>query len=156
MKRTKLNRWPKRYRQQIRKALERSKPLVGVGWPVRRRNKYNAQPQPAPLGERLGFASKDERDRYQQLKILERAGIISDVKRQQEIILTKARISYTADATYIEDGVKIVEDYKGFIGERFRVIMQLWRVYGPAVLRVVTRAHGAFIVCREIPKGRSK
>lgn len=87
----------------------------------------------------ITFDSKHEAHRYQELKVLQDAGIIFDLKLQVEFILIPAqyapstevyksgrkkgkpkpglllerKCSYIADFVYIENGVLIVEDAKG-------------------------------------------
>jgi len=66
------------------------------------------------------FDSKLEAQRYQELRLLEKAGQISDLRRQVRFeIIPKTRATrahhYTADFTYIEGGVPIVEDVKGVL-----------------------------------------
>lgn len=69
------------------------------------------------------FDSKKEARRYQELKLMERAGVISDVQCQVAFTLVekvkfsneeraKPAIRYFADFVYMKDGVKIVEDVK--------------------------------------------
>lgn len=71
----------------------------------------------------IKFDSKRESERYQQLKLLVRAGKIQDLKLQVpfELIPTQ-RIDgkvveqscvYVADFVYTEDGKQVVEDVKG-------------------------------------------
>lgn len=70
------------------------------------------------------FDSKREAARYQQLKLLERAGSISDLKLQVPFeLIPSQRIEgkvierawvYVADFVYRENGEQIVEDSKGF------------------------------------------
>ena len=61
------------------------------------------------------FDSAGESHRWAELKLLERAGQIHDLRRQVEFscevnghLVTK----YLADFTYTEDGQKVVEDFK--------------------------------------------
>ena len=71
------------------------------------------------------FDSKKEFYRWSDLKLLERAGKISDLKRQVKYVLIPAQrdkagklvereVSYIADFVYMQDGEKIVEDTKGY------------------------------------------
>ena len=70
------------------------------------------------------FASQKEYDRWNELKILEKAGKISHLLSQVPFLLTDPFISedgkkhratyYTADFTYTEDEKEIVEDVKGW------------------------------------------
>lgn len=83
----------------------------------------------------IDFPSKKEAKRYQELLLLERAGAISDLKRQVEYVLIPAqrepdtygvrgglikgkviehKCSYVADFVYTENGKTVVEDTKGF------------------------------------------
>lgn len=71
------------------------------------------------------FDSKKEYYRWCDLRLLERAGKISDLKRQVKYVLISAQrdesgkliereVSYIADFEYIQDGEKVVEDTKGY------------------------------------------
>lgn len=70
------------------------------------------------------FDSKREAQRYTELTMMERSGYISELRRQvkYELIPSQRRngrvversVAYVADFTYIEDGVLVVEDVKGF------------------------------------------
>lgn len=62
------------------------------------------------------FHSRAEARRYSELKLLERAGQITDLKLQVRFPLKvndKLVCTYVADFTYIERGKPIVEDKKG-------------------------------------------
>lgn len=71
-----------------------------------------------------GFDSKKEERRYHELRLLEKAGQIADLKCQQKIPLmgangpvttpTGRKSHYRADFTYTENGKHIVEDVKGY------------------------------------------
>lgn len=97
-----------------------------------RKNKYNARKVKV---DGIVFASQKEADRWRELKLLERAGKITDLKRQVPFLLIptqrefcggidkKGRLkkgkvlerkcSYYADFVYMQDGKQIVEDAKG-------------------------------------------
>lgn len=85
-------------------------------------NKYGARKIKAPDGQ--VFDSQKEFNRWGVLKLLERVGKISDLKRQVKYVLIPAQklegklvereVSYIADFEYMEDGKKIVEDVKGY------------------------------------------
>ncbi len=71
----------------------------------------------------MTFDSKKESTRWQQLRMMESAGAISDLERQVSFELVRAvrlgnrgrpPIRYIADFTYLEDGELRVEDAKGF------------------------------------------
>jgi len=70
----------------------------------------------------IKFDSKGESNRYAELKLLEQAGEISDLKLQPKFILcesfrnngrTYRGASYTADFMYEEGTWTVVEDFKG-------------------------------------------
>lgn len=61
------------------------------------------------------YASKREARRAAELNLLERAGKISDLKHQPRfpLVVNGVKIAaYVADASYLENGVLIVEDVK--------------------------------------------
>lgn len=68
------------------------------------------------------FDSKREAERWAELLILEKAGVISDLKRQVRYELlptqktktkTERAVNYVADFVYKENGETVVEDTKG-------------------------------------------
>jgi hypothetical protein len=85
----------------------------------------------------IGFDSRKEARRYQELLLLERAGVIQNLQRQEKYVLIPAQYesyerygkkgqelkpgqrlvekecSYLADFVYEENGKKVVEDTKG-------------------------------------------
>lgn len=67
------------------------------------------------------FHSKKERDRYYELRLMERAGMIQGLERQVKFELipaqSKAKLrstNYYADFCYWQDGRFVVEDVKGY------------------------------------------
>lgn len=72
------------------------------------------------------FDSKKEANRYQELLLLEKAGVIKNLSRQVKFVLippqrdengkvVERECSYKADFVYYEeDGETVVEDVKGF------------------------------------------
>lgn len=66
----------------------------------------------------ITFDSKKEAQRYQVLKMLERAGAITDLKYQVAFELIPKQdgeraVKYIADFVYKENGKVVVEDVKG-------------------------------------------
>lgn len=71
----------------------------------------------------ITFDSRKEAKRYQELKLLERAGEISDLQRQVPFLLIPAQriggkvaeraVQYKADFVYTDHGETVVEDTKG-------------------------------------------
>lgn len=84
-------------------------------------NKYNAHKKEY---DGIAFDSKKEADRYAELKLLERAGQISNLQRQVQYLLVpnqyidgkcvERSIKYIADFTYTQNGKVVVEDVKGY------------------------------------------
>lgn len=78
----------------------------------------------------IKFASKKEAHRYQELKLMERAKVITDLKLQVPFILVDKNengraIKYVADFTYYENGQYVVEDTKGYITDVFKIKKRL-------------------------------
>jgi len=70
---------------------------------------------------------------------MEDAGEISGLEMQKTVYLTRARIQYTADFFYheIARDIDVYEEVKGKEFYPWHTIRNLWRVYGPTVLRVL-------------------
>lgn len=82
-------------------------------------SKYGAVPT---IVDNIRFASKREAERYKELRLLEAAGEITDLKRQVRFPLftedmddNRQQVTqYIADFTYVDKGgQKVVEDAKG-------------------------------------------
>lgn len=68
----------------------------------------------------IKFDSKKECSRYCELKLLERAGVITELKTQVPFVLIEKSkwgrvIKYVADFTYLENEKLVVEDVKSSI-----------------------------------------
>lgn len=92
-----------------------------------------------------GYDSKKEYRRANELKLLERAGLISNLQEQVKYELIPAQyevvngkrkcaeraVSYFADFQYVENGETVVEDTKGFRTKEYIIKRKLMRhVYG--------------------------
>jgi hypothetical protein len=80
------------------------------------------------------FDSQAEHRRWCELKLMERAGKIKNLRRQVDFELIPAiggfrKIIYRADFVYEEDGREVVEDRKGFRDRVYRLKcrLMLWR-----------------------------
>lgn len=80
------------------------------------------------------FASRKEARRYDELRLLEYAGVISDLECQPRYELqpafrregkTERAIYYVGDFKYVEDGKTVVEDVKGVRNPIFNLKMKL-------------------------------
>ncbi len=123
-------------------------------------NKYSAKRATSTLPELAGrsFHSQLERDRAGELVLLARAGYVRDLEFQPRVLLTKAEISYHADFSYRErdtrgDWRQVWEEAKGMEGERWRIVRNLWRFYGPGTLHVTKRSGGKIVVSESIVPG---
>jgi hypothetical protein len=84
----------------------------------------------------IRFDSKREANRYMELKLLEKAGAIKDLRRQVPYILIDKScygraIKYVADFVYLENGQLVVEDVKGVRTPVYKLKKRLMaEVYG--------------------------
>ena len=76
------------------------------------------------------FDSKGEAARWQELKLLERAGQISGLERQIKYALVVNGVklgAYVADYRYTENGEQVVEDFKGVVTPVYRLKKKLMK-----------------------------
>jgi len=94
------------------------------------------------------FDSKAEARRYQQLKILEKAGQIKRLELQPRYLLqesfkkgkkTHRKIEYIADFRYIENKKIIVEDVKGKETDVFKIKRKLFEYKYPDIEFRITK-----------------
>jgi hypothetical protein len=103
-----------------------------------------------------GFDSGAERGRYQELLILQQAGIITELQPPHVTLDVEPpgceRITWRADYIYREDGVMVVEEFKcdATISQAFRIQHKLarWR-YPHYRFRVVMKQRGRNVVVQE-------
>lgn len=86
------------------------------------------------------FDSQREWRRWQELKLMQKGGLIRDLQRQVDFeIIPKIgplrRIVYRADFVYTKDGRRVVEDTKGFRDRVYRLKARLMlQVHGVEIL----------------------
>lgn len=110
----------------------------------KRNSKFNAV---RTTYEGISFDSKGECERYKQLRFLESAGQISDLKLK---VVHKLEINgvhicnYESDFEYVDtDGTQIVEDFKGFRTKEFIIKSKLMlAVKGIKILETGVRGKG--------------
>ena len=96
-------------------------------------SKYKAKPTTV---DGIQFASKMEARRYNELKLMERAGEIRDLQLQRRwpIVVNGVKVCvYVSDFEYIETmtGERVTEDVKGYRTHVFAIKKQLMKaVYG--------------------------
>lgn len=94
---------------------------------VRKINKYHAKKTTI---DGITFASKKEANRYVELKLMEKAKAIQDLRIQVAFpLIPKTKygreIRYIADFTYYENGKLVVEDTKGFRTDVYKLKKRL-------------------------------
>ncbi len=99
--------------------------------------------------DNIKFDSNLEATRYKELKLLQRAKQISNLRLQVPFVLqesfkkngkTYQAIKYIADFVYEENGQTIVEDTKGMKTETFKIKQKLFEYKYPDLnLKIITR-----------------
>lgn len=118
------------------KHIEREKALDQCGAKhglTPKQGKYRNKPV---VVDNLKFDSKREAARWQQLKMMEKAGMISELTRQVPFELApsviirgrkKPALTYRADFTYRQDGLLVVEDSKGVVTKEYSIKRHLMK-----------------------------
>lgn len=91
-----------------------------------KQNKYRAKPT---VIDGIRFPSKAEANRWTQLRLLQMAGAISNLKRQVRFPLHvngELVCTYIADFTYQQDGKEVVEDKKGCVTKEYALKRKLF------------------------------
>lgn len=94
--------------------------------------KYNKYGNKKITVDNILFDSKKEAKRYQQLKLMEKAGLITNLALQPKFILqdsfvyknrTYRKIEYIADFSYVrvEDDILVIEDVKGLKTDVYKI-----------------------------------
>jgi predicted nuclease of restriction endonuclease-like RecB superfamily len=99
------------------------------------------------------FASQLERAVYIYLKSREQQKEISDLKCQETIYLTKARIIYKPDFSFLEDNIQKYAEAKGMETPEWRLKRKLWQFYGPGPLEVWKGSANNFVLHETIIPG---
>lgn len=97
--------------------------------PKKRKNKYGAK-------KSGGYASTKEHKRANELKLMQRAGLITNLREQVKYVLIPTQrdaagnllekeCSYYADFVYDKNGVTVVEDTKGFRTTEYKLKRKL-------------------------------
>jgi len=105
-------------------------------------NKYRVSPKHERTWNGTLYASKAESVRAMELQMLLKGGSLLLVEEQPRFKLTLADIVYVSDfRVRDDDGREWVEDVKGVLTARFKVIAKLWARYGTLPL-VILKAKG--------------
>ena len=123
---------PPKYQKQVEQKLG-----VQTAKNAVKTNKYHAVKE--TVGK-LKFDSKKERQRFEELNMLEQAGEIRDLKLQHEFLLQGAftdttgertrSIKYIADFTYWKDNTFVIEDVKGMKTDVYKLKKKMMAAKG--------------------------
>ena len=102
-----------------------------------RRNKYNVAPKEARTLDGIVFASKHEMMDWAELRLLEKAGVITDLKLQPRFKLP-ADLVYVADFQYHREGKTIVQDSKGVRTPVYKMKLKLFKATYPELVHLET------------------
>jgi len=99
--------------------------LANKGTKTGKRSKYNAK---RTITDNITFDSQKEAKRYQQLKLLQKAGEIGEIVLQHPFSLPGG-ITYRCDFLYYDRRTKafIVEDCKGFRTQEYKLKRKLMK-----------------------------
>lgn len=121
--------------------------LIGgkeVGYPT---NKFNVAPKEDRIAWGITFASKMEKNRFLELKVMEQARLIKDLKTQPrfELIPPDSEhpkpLVYVADFSYYDMTKQdwVVEEVKGFETKEYKIKSRLFKMRYPQYRYVVVR-----------------
>lgn len=108
---------------------------------TKKRNKYGAK-------KSGGYDSKKEHSRANELKLMQRAGLISNLREQVKYVLIPAQrdtagnllereCAYYADFVYSKDGKTVVEDTKGVRTKEYKIKRKLMlHVHGISIVEI--------------------
>lgn len=117
-------------------------------WPFRK-NKYRAKAT-------NGFPSKLESAVYDYLKRRESFGEISDIKRQQQVVLQdgprEMRITWRVDFSYVKDGETIFVEAKGIETSDYKLKLKMWRKLRPATLEIYKGDYRNIVLAEKVLK----
>ena len=109
-------------------------------------NKYHAR---KTTFDGITFDSASEASRYAELKMLEKNGEITDLRRQVPFVLLddyvisgkkKRGIKYVADFVYFEDGIEHIEDVKGILTPVYKLKKKMFEArYGKTIEEINAR-----------------
>lgn len=112
-------------------------------WYPSKKSKYHAQ---KTVLDGIKFDSKKEANRYAELKLMERAGLIKGLQRQVRFALIPSfdvdgkhyrPTTYVADFVYtdVKSGKQVVEDCKGFRTDIYRLKAKMFaHKFGVSIL----------------------
>ena len=128
-------------------------PLVENEPCARSNNKYKAI---RTMVDGESFPSRLEAQVYSELKLMQKAGLISELTRKCSVRFEGLDINYKPDAKYfcLSRKQDVWVEAKGFETERYKLVKKIWKSVGPGPLEI-WKAKGNRISVTEIikPKG---
>jgi hypothetical protein len=115
---------------------------------ARRGNKYGAV---KVTGDEGSFDSKGEAELFGTLKLMERAGELSNIRRQVVIQLTQ-KVKWRADFVAFDERKKRdeIHEFKGFQDLRFKVLLQLIPEFCPLPVKIWGKKGSRLFISKEI------
>lgn len=103
--------------------------------PAFRGSKYKAK---KTVYEGRSYASGGEAECMAFLRLLEKAGKLSNIKQQDTVYMTKSRVSLRVDFRVFDEELKetVWIEFKGFETSDWLIKKKLWPNYGPGLLRI--------------------
>ncbi len=109
-----------------------------------RRNKYHVATKERRTMDGITFASRAEMRRWQELRLLQQSGAITNLERQPSYVLvepfTDSRgirhrgIKYFGDFRYSECDRVVVEDVKGFRTRAYKTKREMFQAKYPRII----------------------
>jgi predicted nuclease of restriction endonuclease-like RecB superfamily len=98
------------------------------------------------------YASKAEAITGAWLQMLCKNGLIGNIRHQQKVYLTDARIGYIPDFVIWDTVLRqdVYVETKGFETNEWLIKKKLWKFYGPGTLRIYNVRNGQVILLEEI------
>ena len=115
---------------------------------ARRSNKYGAK-RVEISGE--SYDSKLECEMHGLLKLMERGGLINNIRRQVVVQLTRF-VKWRADFVVfdVKRNADIIVEAKGFESERWKVLLQLLPEFSPMVVQIWCKKGSKLAMTKEI------
>lgn len=93
---------------------------------------------------------------YAMLQLMVRGGLLKDVVHHPAAVSLTRFVTYKPDfrAHDLKRDILIYIEFKGFLGERFRVIKNLWREFGQTPLQIWMKKNNRIYMAEEIGIGK--
>lgn len=119
---------------------------------LEKKHKYNAK---KTIANGISFPSKAEAEYYLILEHRVKLGYIKNLKLQEKVYLSKAKILLVVDFCFERDGELIYCDVKGMTTPVFNIKARLWKAYMNKNLELVKKSGRHFKLMKVI-EGKCK